>query len=199
MTLVSSKSRWRMIMQKFTCMLFLLLLTLLTSCSANKEEKSTNLDQGPLDVEITLPAFMFEGENLDTIIANAEKNGIPEVVKHEDGSLTYKMSKEKHEELMNETGKGITDSIVEMKNSGAYSSIKDITHHDSFSEFTLLVDKAAYENSMDSFATFSLGMSGTMYQLFNGTNPDQYKVTVFVKDQDTQEIFDKIVYPDAFE
>lgn len=202
-------------MRKFGYIILVLAMTLLSACSSNehntnsdekksstenKEEKkneAVSVDKSLLNVEVTLPASMFEGEDIDTVIANAKNDGIKDVTKNEDGSLTYKMSKSKHKELMKELETSVKDSIEEMKTSGDFVSLKDITHNDSFSEFTLLVDKAAYENSMDGFAALGYGMSGMMYQMFNGTDAENTKVTIFIKDEATQETFDEIVYPDA--
>ena len=37
------------------------------------------------------------------------------------------------------------------------------------------------------------------YQVFNGASPDEYKVTISVKDAATQKVFDEVVYPDDLE
>ena len=197
--------------------LFVLLITLLSACSANEqenkakegdhtdeqgkqetEEQSLNVDKGILNVEVTLPASFFEGQDLDTVIADAENDGI-KITKNDDGSLSYKMSKAKHKEMMKEMGTAIAEGLEEMKSSGDYPSIKDITHNNDFTEFTLIVDKAAFENSFDGFIVLGLGLQGSMYQLFNGANPDDYKVTISTKDEATQEVFSEVIYPDALE
>ncbi|RHW36687.1 hypothetical protein D1B33_09815 [Lysinibacillus yapensis] len=205
-------------MKQLTYILFILSVTFLTACSANEsadkssesekateqkqeetEESGVSVDKGLLNVEVTVPASFIEGEDIDTVIAEAEEDGAKEVTKNEDGSITYKMSKSDHKKMMTEMGTSITDAIEEMKSSGDYVSIKDITHNKSFTEFTLLVDKASFENSFDGFAILGLGFQGSMYQLFNGENPDNYKVTITVKDESTQEVIDEVIYPDAFE
>lgn len=38
-----------------------------------------------------------------------------------------------------------------------------------------------------------------MYQLFNGANPEVYKVTISTKDEVTQEVFGEVIYPDTLE
>ncbi|NMD72624.1 hypothetical protein HHO41_20510 [Bacillus sp. DNRA2] len=188
-------------------------LVLLTACSsaneANTDKKSDKgknvekseaieVDKGLLNVEVTLPASMFEDEDVDSAIAKAEANGI-KVTKYNDGSVTYKMSKSRHKEMIKDLEKELIKSIDEMKNDAELASIQDITHNQSFSELTLIVDKVAYENSFDGFAVLGLGFSGMYYQLFNGIDVDHLKVTIFVKDGATGEVFDEIVYPDALE
>lgn len=162
-------------------------------------DQTVDVDKGLLNVEITLPASMFEGEDIDAVMEEAKKEGVAEVTQNEDGSLTYKMSKAQHREMMDELEASITQSIEEIKTSEDYVSIQDITYDPSFTAFTLLVDKKAYENSMDGFVGFSLGMSGMMYQMYNGENPDTSKVTIQVKDEATQEVFDEMVFPDDME
>ncbi|WP_078433811.1 hypothetical protein [Metabacillus halosaccharovorans] len=205
-------------MKRYIYLFMMLLSLLLVACGNNDQEnnasndkesakqkeeqtedESVDVKKGLLNVEVTLPASMFEGEDIDTVIADAKKEGVKEVTKNEDGSLTYKMSKAKHKEMMEELKTGILETIEETKNSEDYVSIKDITHNDSFSEFTLVVEKSAYEDSMDGFAAFGLGISGMYYQLYNGVDPDDYKVTISLKDEASQEVFDEIVYPDDLE
>ncbi|WP_313891682.1 hypothetical protein [Psychrobacillus sp.] len=165
--------------------------------SETKEEK-IEVDKGLLNVELTLPASMFEGQDVDATISEAKKDGVDEVIKNADGSLTYKMSKAKHKEMMEEMKASVLESIDEAKTSGDFASIKDVSYNKDFSEFTMVVEKAKFENSMDGFAALGFGLQGMYYQLFNGSNPDTYKVTVTIKDEVSGEVLDTVVYPDAF-
>src|SRR5690606_22664325 len=171
----------------------------------NKEttEQSQNenieVDKGLLNVEITLPADMFEGEDIEQVIADAKEDGVKEVIQNEDGSLTYKMSKAKHKEMMKEMETSINETIEDMKTSEEYPSIKDITHNKDFTEFTVIVNKSEFENGWDGFAVFGLGISGAYYQLFNGVSEEDYKITISLQDEATGEVFDKTVYPDDLE
>ncbi|MEW9053603.1 MAG: hypothetical protein AB2392_20750 [Neobacillus sp.] len=200
---------------------FLLLVMLLSACSTNEETANSNdgeskseqnedqskeenggsveVDKGLLNVEINIPASMFEGEDLDTVIANAKAEGVNEVTKNADGSLTYKMSKTKHKEFLAEMKDEVTKSVNEMKNSEDFVSIVDITSSGNFSEFTMIVDKAAFENSMDGFAALGLGLTGMMYQLYEGVDSEEIKVVIKLQDEATGEVFDEVVYPDDME
>lgn len=203
------------IMKKLLFMFTILIVALLSACSssessnaADKENseatdqeqtnESVEVDKGLLNVEVTLPASMFEGEDVDASIAEVEKEGV-KATKNEDGSVTYKMSKSKHKEMMKELETGIIESIEDMKNNKDFVSIQEITYNKAFSEFTMVVDKATYENSMDSFVIFGLGLSGMYYQLFNGADSEDYQVKIMVKDQATEEVFEEVIYPDSLQ
>lgn len=134
-------------------------------------------------------------ESTDESIAKAEEEGL-KVTENEDGSLTYKMSKSKHKEMMNEIKKQLDQSMEEIKTSGDFPSIQDITSNEDFSEFHLSVDREGYENSMDGFAVLGIGITGMMYQLYDGASPDDYDVTINVKDSKSDEVFDTIHYPE---
>lgn len=199
-------------MKKLIFAALLLLIALLTACNADEEgkaneaqqqEKETdsegiNVDKGLFNVEVTLPASFFEGGDIDQSIAEAEKEGI-EVTKNEDGSLTYKMAKTKHKEMMSEMKTSLLETIEDLKNGEDFASIKDVEYNKDFSEFTLWVDRNEYENSFDGFAVFGLGLSGAMYQLFDGADPENYNVRLVVKDEVTKEIIGEANYPKDLE
>ncbi|MFP7471172.1 hypothetical protein SFC55_09175 [Niallia taxi] len=52
---------------------------------------------------------------------------------------------------------------------------------------------------MDSWSIIGIGITGMMYNLFNGEDMDKMKVNIDVKDEATGEVFDTTVYPDDLE
>lgn len=201
-------------MKKLTMLMLLATMMVLAACSSDKEkeavgsektqeqdtseskeEDTASVDKGLFNVEVTIPASMFEGENIDDAVAEAEAEGI-KVTKNDDGSVTYKMGKAQHKEMLAEMKQGITEAIEEMKTSEEYVSIQDVTFNDSLTEFTMIVDKAAYENSMDAFASFTLGFGGMMYQIYDGAKPEDNKVKIMVQDKETEDVFDETIFPD---
>ena len=170
------------------------------SSSSEEKEESIEVDKNVTGVSVTIPKSFFEIQNqdFDRIKAEAKDKGINEVI--DNGStVTYKMSKSKHKELMKEMEKQMTAAIEEIKNEDNYSSIQDIQATHSYSEFMLSVDREEYENSLDGFAVMGLGVTGMLYQLFDGAGPEEYDVTVNVVDAAKEEVFDTIKYPEAFE
>jgi hypothetical protein len=170
---------------------------------ATKEEQSSgesvNVEKGLLNVEVTLPANFFEGETEEEIVAGAKEEGISEAVVNEDGSVTYKMSKSKHKEMMKELEDGIVEMIKEVVESGDYPSIKEISYNKDFDEFDVKVDRAAYENSLDGFAILGLIMGSSYYCAFDGVSPEEMKITFNVVDVNTGEVFETSVYPEDLE
>jgi|GEM_PF-265940 len=170
------------------------------SSSSEEKEESIEVDKNVKGVSVTIPKSFFEIQNqdFDRIKAEAKDKGINEVI--DNGStVTYKMSTSKHKELMKEMEKQMTAAIEEIKNEDNYSSIQDIQATESYSEFMLSVDREEYENSLDGFAVMGLGVTGMLYQLFDGAGPEEYDVTVNVVDAEKEEVFDTIKYPEAFE
>jgi hypothetical protein len=163
------------------------------------KEGGVSVDKGLFNVEVTLPAELFEGGDTETVVANAKQQGIDEATLNEDGSVTYKMSKGKHEELMAELAKSVEEAKTDIVESGDFPSIKEVKTNKDYDKFTISVDREAFENSMDGFATMSIGMVGSYYQAFNGIDAADMKVELDLEDAATGEVFNTIVYPEALE
>ncbi|WP_128660053.1 hypothetical protein [Paenibacillus sp. 598K] len=151
------------------------------------------------DIVLRLPAGMFEGQDLDQVIEQAKAEGVKDAVKNDDGSLTYTMSKKHHKEMLTEMGQGIADYTKELVAEGTFASVKAVDFAKDFSEFTLTVDQEAYQGSMDAFAAMGLGIQGMMYKMMQGLPEAEQKVTVHLKDENSGDVFDSIVYPDAMQ
>ena len=193
--------------------LFLMPLFILSACGKDEESnekgdvskndgetQSVEVDKGLLNVEITLPASFFEEEeDHDQMIADAKADGVKDVIVNDDGSLTYKMSKAKHKEMLAEMKTGLLETVDEIKDGEDFESIKDVKHNKSFTEFTLVVEEKMFEDSFDAFATMGIGMSAMFYQLFTGASVDDYKVTIDIQAEESGEVIDTVVYPDVLE
>ncbi|MCJ8008107.1 hypothetical protein ACFFF5_17860 [Lederbergia wuyishanensis] len=171
--------------------------------NAETDNESIEVDKNLLSVEITLPASFLgldeDEKSIDQVIAEAKADGISEVIQNEDGSLTYKMSKSKHKEMLSELETEMKTSIEDIISGEDFASVKDITHNKKFSEFRTIVNRDEFENSFDGFVTMSLGVSGMLYQIFDGVDPEKNKVTISIEDEATGEVFETVVYPDDLE
>ena len=192
--------KWKLL---FVSLLSIALVACSTDNEGNEKKEESNqaveVDKGIFNVEVTLPASLFEGEDIDETITQMKEDGVKEVIKNDDGSLTLKMSKSEHEKLMDNMESQMKEFVKEMETSEDFTSIQKVEHNKAFDEFTITVDKAAYENSFDGFALLGLAIQTLYYQLFDGVSEDDYEMTVKLKDAETSEIFETIVYPDALE
>ncbi|KKC47712.1 MULTISPECIES: hypothetical protein [Paenibacillus] len=164
---------------------------------AGKDAGKVEVDKGLFHNEITIPASMLEGQDLDAVIAKAKEDGVKEATKNEDGSVTYKMTKDVYGKMIGSMKDNLLEGIEELKSGKDFASVKDIEHNDSFTEYTLVVDKAAYEGSFDAFAALGVALPSMLYQVYSGTAADKTKVTVHIQDQASGEVFNTVVYPDA--
>lgn len=163
------------------------------------EQGSLEVDKGLFSVEVTLPAMFFEGEDMEVVIANAEAEGVGEATLNEDGSVTYKMSKSQHQEMMEELEASIDETKTAIVDSGDFPSIKGLEISNDYETYTLQVDREAFENSFDGVATLSIGIVGSYYQAFDGVDSEDMHVEIDLEDADTGEVFQTIVYPEALD
>ncbi len=196
-------------MKKLFLVLTVLLLLIVSGCSDSgtpAEESNDSagagdtveVEKGLFDVTVTLPAAMIEADDIEATIAEAKKNGVKEVVVNEDGSLTYKMSKSTHSNMMRELRKSFDETAAEIITGEDFVSIKEIKANEDLTSIVLIVEKEAYEKSLDGFASFGLALVAMYYQLFDGVQEGDISVTINIEDFNTGEVFNTIIYPDAF-
>ncbi|WP_225743670.1 hypothetical protein [Marinilactibacillus sp. Marseille-P9653] len=158
------------------------------------DEGSIEVDKGLFSTELTLPAELSETFEPDEL-ALEEAN----ITENEDGSVTIKMSRSQHQDLLDELKQTITDSVEELMADENFQSFKDIEFNNDFSEFSIIVDREAYEAGFDGFGIFGLAISALYYQVFEGKEPESLTSTFEIQDEATGEVFSTIVYPDDLE
>ena len=158
----------------------------------NKAKVKKNL----LSVEITIPADYVK--NADTSISNAKDSGF-KVTENDDGSLTYKLSKSQHAELVKNISDGIQESTQELLDSGDYPTIKDIQYNDDYTEADVIVDYDEYMNSWDGFALYAIAYFVPAYQIYNGVEPDDVNTIISVVDEESGETKEQANAPKDFD
>jgi len=106
------------------------------------------------------------------------------------------MPKSVHKKMLKELEESVLEMVEEIKTSDDFTSIKDVTYNKSFTEFTLTVNKEQFDNGFDGMSSMGLAIVGMYYQLFNGMDPEKFKVTVNFKDEANGDVFNSVVYPD---
>ena len=164
------------------------------------EPDSIQVDEGLLHVEITLPATLIEDETEEDIRAAAEENGFLDCTIHEDGSVTYTMTRAKQSEMLEKLKAQIDTTIDEMINGeDAAQSFQKVEYTNDLRTFDVYVDSALYKDSLDALYSIAFLSLGIYYQVLDGTPAAQVDVTVNFIDQDTQETLDTLSYQDILE
>ena len=132
------------------------------------------VDQNLLSVEITVPAD-FVGETTQADLdASVTSGQFISATLNEDGSVTYKMTKGQHRELMDGIRESIEDGLNEMLESEDYSFTK-IEPNSDFTKFAVTTTSSEL-NLAESFSVLAFYMYGGMYHIFNGTEVDNITV-----------------------
>lgn len=154
--------------------------------SKSEETQSIEVDEGLLNVEITVPPdFLEEGTTQETLDETAKEEGIKSITLNDDGSATYIMSKSKHDEMMAGIRESIDESMVEMIDPETYPTFVEVTSNDDYTHFTVKLSSNEVGLS-ESISVLGFYMLGGLYNAFNGTPVDD--VTVFFVNADTGDI-----------
>lgn len=91
--------------------------------SETEENAEIPVDENLLEVEISLPASFFQDMTAEEIQEAAAENGYGQCVIHDDGSVTYTMSKAKQNEILAEFKNSIDESIQKHIQFDAFSRL----------------------------------------------------------------------------
>lgn len=172
----------------------------ITACQSNdskpekKEEKTEDTDtlkaeKNLLSVEVTLPASLI-GDSAAELDQEAKDAGVKEVIQNEDGSITMKMTKDAHKNLLASLKDGIDQGIDELlADKENFPSFESITYKDDVTEFNINVDPNTY-GGLQSMAVMGLYIQRNLYQAFNAVPADQIKTVVNFVNKDTGEIIE---------
>ena len=151
-------------------------------------------------VTITVPADFAdttddEGNPTDPTFTGEE--GIISVTQNEDGSVTYVMTREKHEEIMRDFADAIDESIEELLHGeDGLSSVTKVEHDVDYASFKMFVDPEQ-ATGWESFYALVLCMSGATYQAYAGNG--SVDVPVEIIDSTTKEVTDTVTYAEWIE
>ena len=127
------------------------------------------VENGIMTVSLTVPADLAQNITQETIDAGIGTQ-YQAAFRNQDGSITYKMTKEQHQAMLEQLAVSFDNSLQEMIDNENYT-ISNITRNNDFTVFDISLDGAEPSVS-DSFAAFSLYMYGELYGVFNGKRPE---------------------------
>lgn len=127
-------------------------------------------ENGLFFVTVTLPADLAgEGITQEAIDAAAGETYTSGKL-NEDGSVTYKMTKRQHKNMLDTLAAGMDETLKEMCESDEYA-FAEITHNDDFTSFDVKLTTQELGLS-ESFMVMAFYMYGGMYSIFTGKQSD---------------------------
>lgn len=161
-----------------------------------EESGGIEVDKNLLSVEITLPPDMAgDLSDFDKETYLKENEGFIDAEVTPDGSLKIKMTKKRHQEMVEEMKTNLEASFVELIEGSDTPYIKELTSKNDYKEITISVERASYENTMD-FTTLIVGFSVAMYHVIKG---DEFACNIRIIDFTTKELISDINYPEDIE
>lgn len=138
---------------------------------------SAKVDMGLFNVTMTIPADYVDtlGITEDSLKEANEDEGIREAKFNEDGSVTYVMTKKKHQEMMDGIKESIDSSLQDMVGSEDYPNITAVDHNDDYTVFTVTT-KSTDLSLSESFMVMALYMDDGLYNIYAGTPVDNVHV-----------------------
>ena len=127
------------------------------------------VENGVMTVSLNVPADLAKNIRQETVDAGIGTQ-YQAAFRNQDGSITYKMTKEQHQAMLEQLAVSFDNSLQEMIDDEKYT-ISNITRNNDFTVFDISLDGAEPSVS-DSFAAFSLYMYGGLYGVFNGKRPE---------------------------
>ena len=127
------------------------------------------VENGVMTVSLNVPADLAQNITQEIIDAGIGTQ-YQAAFRNQDGSITYKMTKEQHQAMLKQLAVSFDNSLQEMIDDEKYT-ISNITRNNDFTVFDISLDGAEPSVS-DSFAAFSLYMYGELYGVFNGKRPE---------------------------
>lgn len=169
----------------------LLAVTLLcgvaTGCAKSEKDSSSSeatsatnqiqVEKQLFDVALTLPVDYVEDgttqEQLEEEIKS--NNGIKSVKLNEDGSVTYKMTKKAHQEMMQSMADSIDEAMKEIVDSEDCPDFVDVAANEDYTVFTVSASSNELTLS-EEFSVLAFYFYGGLYGAYSGETPENIHV-----------------------
>ena len=147
------------------------------SSEATSATSQIQVEKQLFDVTLTLPSdYVEEGATQEQLEEEIKSNsGIKSVKLNEDGSVTYKMTKKAHQEMMQSIADSIDEAMKEMIGSEDYPDFVDVKANEDYTVFTVSI--SSNELSLnEGFSVIAFYFYGGMYGVYSGETPENIHV-----------------------
>jgi len=146
------------------------------------------VEENLFSVEITIPADLAEDVTDEELAETAREDGIKSAVRNEDGSVTYVMTKKKHQEIMESIDESFDASLEELVSSEEYPSFVKVEHSDDYAKWTVTTTASSSDDLTlnETISVMIFYMYAGIYHAYNGTTIDD--VVIDFVNADTGEV-----------
>ena len=164
-----------------------LLCGIATGCTKNEKDSSSSeatsatnqiqVEKQLFDVTLTLPAdYVEDGTTQEQLEEEIKSNsGIKSVKLNEDGSVTYKMTKKAHQEMMQSMADSIDEAMKEMVDSEDCPDFVDVKANEDYTAFTVSVSSNELTLN-EEFSVLTFYFYGGLYGVYSGETPENIYV-----------------------
>ena len=144
-----------------------------------------------LDITVTIPwVYFYEDFNPE---AYTEKNGFISTTVHENGNVSFTMSKARYEELLSQMAADVEHCFNKFLIDGIDTPyIKVITSTDGYQKVAVDVDRVSYKKDITGLKCYEVWSCVQLYQYYLGV-PPQCEVNIY--DAQTGDLIETIAYP----
>lgn len=158
--------------------------------AASDESAGISAEKNLFSVEVTLPSYFFEESDELDLIDELEDDEVKDITKNADGSMTFKMTKDAHKEVLASSKESVDESIEEiLEDKENYPSFDSISYNDDLTVFDIKVDSTTY-NGLQAFSALSFYVMGNLYQAFNAVPENELKTVVNFINKETGEVIE---------
>ena len=137
------------------------------------------VENGLLIVTITVPSELA-GEISQEELEQNKGDTYTSATLNEDGSVTYKMTKTQYKEMLNSISESLDKSFQKLVDD-ENCSISSVTHNDDYTVFDVIVEGTELSFT-DAFTVYAFYMSGGLYGIFTGQEPEHIIVNFYDPD-----------------
>lgn len=145
------------------------------------------VEKNIFDVSITLPPDLAGVSSQEEVDDAVSAGGYSSGILNSDGSVTYQIPSDVHEELMKDMRSAVQETADQFV-ADEPQIYKSISFDRSVENFEVVVNRAEYENSF-TFVSLGLYFAAGVYHVFSGAEDVQLKVKII--DEATGEVFDE--------
>jgi hypothetical protein len=151
---------------------------------------------GKQTVMIRLPEALFTNSNVEEAMAAvAEEAGTAEGAKDEDGTLTYTLSVEARDNLLEKVKSNLEEKITALEDERQHPYLADISHDNAYRDFYLVIDREQEQYELVLVTVSELFMLVAFYQQIGAGADPAPEVKITLEDTGSGDVLEQLTYP----